>query len=616
MPASVQRFMQLKQVNKYVSKVMAVISTTASTKIPPRGMVLAPADKTEKELVGSYFSNGQWVQSAACPAKKVTLVIPTYSGGSKLDRCLASIRRCHDSFMDYEIIVSFDCGPDPVGTREIATRYGAKFLQRTENGGFSAAVNDGIREADPTAFSVILVNDDLWFDIPACAILAETLEKYQDVGIAGARLLYPDSTIQHGGVAENGFHMGVGLDANDPLVLEERDSWAVTGALYAMSKNLLDKVNGMDTRFRMAWEDTDLCMSARMLGLKIRYVGKAWAFHEEGGTRGRDAATKGKNEKWTRWEEKGGDKFRAKWGDHEDLTFEACKNRPMRTKLQRIVIKRKTAFGDVLLTTPVVNAIRQANPEAEIVVATQHGFIYRDNPDVSYIIGDKHQWVTDGLYETMYDLDLSYEMRPSMGIMQSYEDVCGVKALDPFPRIFLRQNDREFARTRIAPGKKWVVMHAQPSGWPGKDWSGEKFDQVSRALRRRGYNVILVGTGRRLSIGCDVDLRETTSFHQMAAVMELADAYIGKDSLPLHVAQAFKKPIVAIFGSVDPSHILIPSRRSIGITASPGKVDCLGCHHRLPPPRTSGSCHRDRVYCMEELTVDEVVAAFERSIRG
>lgn len=607
-PPPVQKYVHLKQITPYLSKVVAVTSTNGLRGSVPPNMVLAPKGKTDQELLGSFLSNENYGR-ILCPSKKVSCIIPTYAAGAKLARCLATLRSSHDGLMDYEIIVSFDGGPNVEAARELAARHSAKFIERSENGGFSATVNDGIRACDPASATIILVNDDLWFEHPSCAILAGTVETNGNVAIAGARLLYPDRTVQHGGVAENGFHIGVERPAEHPSVLIDRDSWAVTGALFAISKGFLDQCGRMDEQFRMAWEDTDLCMSARMLGWKIRYCGAAWALHEEGGTRGRGPGEKEKLPKWTSWENKGGDRFRAKWGSQEDLSFATCAGRPLRTKLKRILVKRTTAYGDVLLTTPVLKAIKDKNPEIELVVATAHGMIFRDNPAVSYVIPQDHRWVNEKTYDVLYDLDLAYEKRPYKGILEAYEEVCGVKASDPYPSIYLRDQDREFARGVLGGIDNWIAMHVQVSRWPGKDWDIAKFNVVARGLQKAGFRTVLLGTDAGGEAVCDLDLRGKTSFHHASAVIERTRGYVGKDSLPLHMAQAFKKPLVGIFGSIDPTHILVPSSKSKAVMADPQRVDCLGCHHRRPPMQTTGWCHRDRVYCMEELSAEAVLTA-------
>jgi ADP-heptose:LPS heptosyltransferase/GT2 family glycosyltransferase len=605
-----KRFMKLERIGSSVYRVVAVITSSSYAPVPPGFHEVPPSRSSEKNIVGSII----FQESGDIPKPKslVSFIIPTYHAGEKLERCLETLFKHHRGRMDFEVIVSFDGGPYEERCRSLCTKYGARIVSSKENGGFSVAVNRGIRACSPSSGCVILVNDDLWFDSPAGTELASFLETFPDTAIVGARLLYPNGKVQHAGIAENTYHIGAGLPSNQRLVVSHREAWAVTGALYAISRRFLDQVHGMDERFRMAWEDVDLCMTARFLGWKVWYCGTAWAFHEEGGTRGKSPQEKeSRNPLWSSWEKEGASAFDQKWpGFRENLNW---RTQPSRPSGKLVVVRRTTALGDVLLVTPVVRAIKRSVPDARVAVSTMHGFIFRDNPDVSFVVPQDHRWITLKEYDVFYDLDLAYESRPSMGIVDAYASVCGVRVEDPWPVVYLRDHDRAFARDVLGDGK-WAVLHAQTSGWPGKDWFPDRYASVSERLRRMGWRVVLVGTGKDSEIPCDLDLRGRTSFHELAAVIERSGIYVGKDSMPMHLAQAFRKPIVALFGSIDPSHVLVGAPFTRAVTADSKKVDCLGCHHRRPPPRTTGYCHRDQVYCMEYLHPDQVIEAVKEVI--
>jgi len=78
----------------------------------------------------------------------------------------------------------------------------------------------------------------------------------------------------------------------------------------------------------------------------------------------------------------------------------------------RILIKRRQALGDVIMTTPIVRRLRQElGRDAIINVATDNPSAFLNNPHIDAVIsgGDP----TDG-YDRMIDLDLAYERRPEM----------------------------------------------------------------------------------------------------------------------------------------------------------------------------------------------------------
>jgi GT2 family glycosyltransferase len=117
------------------------------------------------------------------------------------------------------------------------------------------------------------------------------------VGIVGARLLYPDNTVQHGGVL-----VGVGGVANhahafrprqDPgyfgRALLAQDFSAVTGACLMIRKSLFEKLGGMDEKgLAVAFNDVDLCLKARQAGWRIVWTPYAELYHHESVSRGSD----------------------------------------------------------------------------------------------------------------------------------------------------------------------------------------------------------------------------------------------------------------------------------------------------------------------------------------
>lgn len=276
----------------------------------------------------------------------------------------------------------------------------------------------------------------------------------------------------------------------------------------------------------------------------------------------------------------------------------------------RILVKRDAAIGDVLLTTPVLRALRMKWPEARITVATMFPEIFRDNPDVR--MAAKKPPAQS--FDQTYDLNLCYERAPGLHIVDAYASVCGVECEDKRPRIYPNGAERAFAEGLLDAGR-WATLHAGPSAWLGRHWPPEKFTVVSRALRVQGWKIALVGTASPAAIDHDLDLCGKTTIHQLAAIVERSGLFLGVDSLPMHLAVASRRPTVAIFGCINPKLRLPGSPEAVGVTAPIQHVWCLGCHHFLPAPRTHTACFRDRVYCMEMLSPEAVLEAAEELLQ-
>ncbi len=144
---------------------------------------------------------------------------------------------------------------------------------------------------------VVMMNDDMlirdgaWLQALMCFAVDE------GVGGVGGRLLYPNGTIQHagmpGGVMGPCTHAFITMDAEAPTygdwAVVQREWSMVTGALFATRRSVLDLVNGFDERYTLDYNDADLCLRLRLLGLRIVYTPHAELIHLESATRTRSA---------------------------------------------------------------------------------------------------------------------------------------------------------------------------------------------------------------------------------------------------------------------------------------------------------------------------------------
>jgi GT2 family glycosyltransferase len=126
-----------------------------------------------------------------------------------------------------------------------------------------------------------------------------TLAQQPDIGIVGARLLYPDGTLQHagltigsGGVAT---HLYRGTTGNDPghggMLRHTRSVAAVTGACMALRRAVFDAVGGFETEYlAVTHNDIDLCLRVRARGWRVVCTPRAELYHREAASRGLEQA--------------------------------------------------------------------------------------------------------------------------------------------------------------------------------------------------------------------------------------------------------------------------------------------------------------------------------------
>lgn len=215
---------------------------------------------------------------------RVSIVIPVFNKLELTRRCLETLRAVTD-WPDYELIVVDNASTD--GTREflLAEQDAGRLraLLHAENLGFGKACNAGAALA--RGDHVLLLNNDTEPHRGWLRALVETIERDPSIGMIGARLLYPDGTVQHAGMTFSErlhtYHVFRGAPGDHPPVLEPRDYPAVTGACVMLPRLLWQELGGLDESYRHYVEDVDLCMRVWEAGRRVHYCPESVVTHFE-----------------------------------------------------------------------------------------------------------------------------------------------------------------------------------------------------------------------------------------------------------------------------------------------------------------------------------------------
>lgn len=244
----------------------------------------------------------------------VSIVIPTRNGEKILRICLDSLRKT--AYQAIEIIV-IDNGSDEQATLDLlaerANKNQIRVLRDDSLFNYSAINNRAVAQAKGEF--VLLLNNDIevvtpeWLD----EMLGAAME--DGVGCVGARLWYPNGSLQHGGVilvcgvaGHSHKYLPRGQHGYMGRAVLAQDLMGVTAACLLVRKSIYDEVGGLDESLAVAFNDVDFCLRVHAAGYRNHWTPYAELIHHESLTRGHEDTP----EKQARFK-KEIDKMQARW---------------------------------------------------------------------------------------------------------------------------------------------------------------------------------------------------------------------------------------------------------------------------------------------------------------
>jgi GT2 family glycosyltransferase len=219
----------------------------------------------------------------------ISIIVLTHNRRDLTQSCLEALTRSESS-KEHEVILVDNASTE--GIRELAGEFRDRFRnfqywRNDENLSFSIANNAAAERAHGSW--LLFLNNDVIVGEKSIEELIRALANDPGAGIAGARLIFPDSgKVQHAGIEQMlwGYasNYGAGADVRDQRLRFKRPVFAVTGAMLGMSRSLFHQVRGFDEQYRWGYEDLDLCLKVSKIGKNILYVPEAEGRHWESAT--------------------------------------------------------------------------------------------------------------------------------------------------------------------------------------------------------------------------------------------------------------------------------------------------------------------------------------------
>lgn len=229
------------------------------------------------------------------PAPSVSVIIPSHDEADVLKACMDSLLGS-TTYPNYEVLIVENNSNEPATFeyyKELEKDPRVRIVTWNEPGFNFASVNNWAAQF-ASGELVLFLNNDTTIVTPDWMDRMAALASQPEVGAVGAKLLYPDDTIQHGGViirmhgiAE---HAHKGAQADDPgsfgRLTVPFDVSANTGACLMTKKAIFDELGGFDDGFVLAFNDVDLCYRIRNAGYSLIFEPRAQLYHYESKTRG------------------------------------------------------------------------------------------------------------------------------------------------------------------------------------------------------------------------------------------------------------------------------------------------------------------------------------------
>jgi GT2 family glycosyltransferase len=244
-------------------------------------------------------SHGVYLQTKyALPNERpmVSIIIPTRDQASALKKCVYSIFEKTD-YPAYELIVLDNESHDSEALEflaELTKRDGVRVERINDAFNYSRLNNHGVELSRGSL--VALLNNDV--EVIHTDWLAEMVSRAMQpkVAMVGARLWYPNGTIQHGGVilGAGGIagHAHAGLRRGEPGYFARahlaQDVSAVTTACALVKREVYLQVGGFNESLAVTFNDVDFCLRLREAGYRILWTPYAELIHHESATRGFD----------------------------------------------------------------------------------------------------------------------------------------------------------------------------------------------------------------------------------------------------------------------------------------------------------------------------------------
>jgi ADP-heptose:LPS heptosyltransferase len=278
-------------------------------------------------------------------------------------------------------------------------------------------------------------------------------------------------------------------------------------------------------------------------------------------------------------------------------------------KPQQVLVRRRAALGDVIMSTGVVRELKKRY-HCDIDVATEFPNVYDNNPNVRAVYHTEAMPEVKN-YDLYINLDDAYENNPVNHYLDSYfYRAFGTSAVDnKTPELFASEFDVETVNKFFEDNEldNYIVVHIRQWYWPLKNMSWDTWYTVFEKIfsSRTDFKIVCVGTAQDgyVEHPLFVDARDRLNVQQQKLLMDRARCFVGIDSGPYHIAASSKTHIISLHTHLLPERIA-PQHKPY--TAIKSDVDCVGCNDEQQRPVRQVVCKHGDFRCSNNFNADRI----------
>jgi ADP-heptose:LPS heptosyltransferase len=286
-----------------------------------------------------------------------------------------------------------------------------------------------------------------------------------------------------------------------------------------------------------------------------------------------------------------------------------------------IMIRRSTdGMGDLLMTTPTIEAIAKKYPNMDIEVACQRKLwpVLENNPYVSKLV-DISENFNPRRYFLIADISTPCARYESTRVLagkpvqksrvEIYAEACGVRdsITSLKPRYYVRENESQWADAfikQVIPNKtKPLVAVGFRSAEQYRDWPEENFQELFTLLKDHA-DILLLDHSRE-HMYTDVIDACGFSLRNAIALLSKCDYLLTVDTSLLHFAAALNIPTIALFGPIDYKS---RCKGYDNITVIKSDMTCIPCWRNSRIPCAATGLVRGYSKCMSAIKPKHVAA--------